>query len=157
MKLNNFSKLVVSIIIPLSAGLVGSIFTVSSISGWYSHLVKPSFNPPNWIFGPVWTTLYFMMGIALFLVWRGVWDKNKKKAVTIFSIQLFLNLIWSILFFGLHNPFLGLIDIVLLWISILWTVLSFHKISKAAALLLLPYLLWVSFASVLNYSVWMLN
>jgi translocator protein len=125
---------------------------------WYAGLNKPSFNPPGWIFGPVWTTLYIIMGIALYLVWRNsLVDKKTKIAVVLFSIQMALNLLWSILFFGMHNPLAGLIDIALLWTLILATMIAFYRISRPAGLLLVPYFLWVSFASVLNYMLWSLN
>jgi len=158
MKLNNFLKLVIAIVVSQLAGLIGSVFTVSSIPTWYATLQKPSFNPPNWIFGPVWTTLYFLIGIAAFLVWKkGLERKDVKIAIGVFGVQLFLNAIWSIIFFGLHSPGWALVNIVLLWLAIVWTIIVFYKISKPAAYLLLPYILWVSFAAYLNYTIWVLN
>ncbi len=145
-------KLVSSIILCELAGIIGSFFTISAISNWYIYLNKPSFSPPNYLFGPVWTTLYFLMGVSLYLVWQ-----KKKKVPSIFWVQLFLNAIWSILFFGLKSPILGLLDIIFLLIAIVLTVKSFYKSSKAAAFLLLPYLAWVTFATVLNFSIWILN
>ena len=163
MKLNNFFKLVIAIGISEMAGIIGSVFTISAIPNWYSTLVKPALNPPSWIFGPVWTTLYALMGIAAFLIWSSYAkvseDKKKgiKVALALFGIQLVLNTLWSIIFFGLHNPGGALVEIVFLWLAILATIIAFAKISKPAAYLLVPYLLWVSFASYLNYSIWALN
>jgi benzodiazapine receptor len=158
MKITNILKLVASIILCQLAGLIGSLATVPSIPTWYESLKKPSFNPPNWIFGPVWTGLYTLMGISLFMVWQKRADHPQvKTALFFFFIQLILNALWSVAFFGLRSPLLGLIDIVLLWIAILLTIKSFFGISKTAALLLLPYILWVSFAVLLNFSLWILN
>jgi len=158
MKLGNVYKLLIAICISELAGVIGSLFTVSSIPNWYSTLAKPALNPPGWVFGPVWTTLYALMGIAAWLVWKSGWGRKEVKvALGVFGIQLFLNAAWSIIFFGLKSPGWALIDIVLLWLAIIWTIVVFYKISKPAAYLLLPYLLWVSFASYLNYSIWMLN
>ncbi len=158
MKLNNFFKLVIAIVVAELAGIIGSVFTAPSIPTWYAELAKSALNPPAWIFGPAWTTLYFLMGVAAFLVWRrGLERKEVKTALTIFGGQLILNTIWSIIFFGLHNPFWALIEIIVLWLAILATILAFYKISRTAAYLLLPYILWVSFATYLNYSIWMLN
>ncbi len=165
MKLNNFFKLIITIVVSQLAGVIGSVFTTSAIPTWYAGLVKPALNPPAWVFGPAWTTLYALMGIALFLVWRQhsnilenvrmlrIW----RVSIAAFFVQLFLNAIWSIIFFGLQNPGWALIDIVVLWLAIVWTMFIFYKISKPAAYLLVPYILWVSFASYLNYSIWMLN
>ena len=156
--MKNIYKLIISIIIVQFAGIIGSIFTISSVSSWYLTITKPVLNPPSWIFGPVWITLYFMIGVSLFLVWkikkRG---DDKKKALRIFSYQLILNSLWSISFFGLQNPGLGLINILVLWLSIVWTMKLFYKVNKTAMYLLIPYLAWVSFATYLNYSIWILN
>ncbi len=138
------------------AGIIGVGFTASAIPLWYNTLNKPTFSPPSWIFGPVWTLLYTMMGIALFLIWNEK-TRNSRKALLVFSLQLFLNAIWSPVFFGLRSPFMGLLIITLLWISIILTMVNFYKISKRAAWLLVPYFLWVSFATVLNFSIWRLN
>ena len=147
-----------SIIICQLAGIIGSLFTAPSIPLWYANINKPSFNPPSWVFAPVWTTLYLLMGIALFLVWRkGLKRKDLKIAFAVFIFQLILNTLWSILFFGLKSPFVAFIEIVLLWISILISIILFFRISKVAGALLIPYLLWVSFASVLNFAIWRLN
>lgn len=155
--INKF-KLGVSIALPLLAGLIGSFFTAPAIDSWYQYLAKPSFSPPNWIFGPVWTLLYILMGIAFYLVWQSGFENKKKKiALLIFAIQLALNSLWSILFFGLENPFWALNEIICLWIFILATLVLFWKIKKSAGWLLFPYLVWVSFAAVLNFSIWQLN
>jgi len=158
MKIIIILKLVASIIVCQIAGLLGSLFTTPAIPTWYESLKKSSFNPPNWIFGPVWTGLYILMGISLFMVWQKRADYPRvKTALVFFFIQLILNALWSVAFFGVRSPLLGLIDIVLLWIAILLTIKSFFKILKTAALLLLPYILWVSFAVLLNFSLWILN
>ncbi|MBU0758165.1 MAG: tryptophan-rich sensory protein [Nanoarchaeota archaeon] len=155
---NKYVKLIASIVITQLAGILGSFFTITSISSWYSALNKPWFNPPNWIFGPVWTALYLMMGISLFLVWnKGVRTKIQKRAVFIFGVQLGLNSLWSILFFGIRSPLFAFIEIIFLWIAIVMTIGYFIRISKAAAYLLIPYILWVSFAAALNLSILMLN
>ncbi len=147
----NIPKLILSVGVCLGAGILGSIFTISSIPTWYATLNKPFFSPPNWIFGPVWTILYILMGVSLYLVWI----KNKVPAV--FWIQLILNALWSILFFGLKNPSLALVDIAALWVAIFLTIKSFYKINKPAGNLLIPYLLWVTFASILNLAIVVLN
>jgi translocator protein len=159
MKPVNIVKLVACCVVPILIGIVGSFFTTAdTLSDWYANLNKPFFNPPNWIFGPVWTTLYIMMGISAFLIWRkGLDDKVVRIALICFVIQLFLNAIWTPLFFGLRWPLLGLIDIVLLLNAVIVTIFVFSKISRPAALLLIPYLAWVSFATVLNASLYFLN
>lgn len=120
---------------------------------WYDQLIKPALNPPSWVFGPAWTVLYVLMAVAAVLVWR----KKKWNALAIFGVQLALNLIWTPLFFGLHSPSWAFVDIVLLWGAIVWTIVAFSKVSKTAAWLLAPYILWVSFAAYLNFSIWLLN
>jgi len=157
-KLKAIIKLLVSIAVCQCAGLIGSVFTMSAIPIWYATLQKPSFTPPNWLFAPAWGTLYLLMGISAFLIWRrGLADKQVKIALMVFAIQLILNALWSVAFFGFESPLSGVIVIVVLWLAILLTILRFSKISLVAAILLLPYLLWVSFASVLNISIWVLN
>ena len=143
----------------LVVGYLSGMVTKDSITTWYPTLVKPSFNPPNWIFAPVWTILYIMMGVAGGMVWNRMEQDAEivKKAFMFFIIQLALNAIWSLLFFYLHNPFLSLIEIVLLWLLIFETYTQFKKIDKVAGMLLVPYLAWVSFAMVLNGSIWWLN
>jgi tryptophan-rich sensory protein len=141
-----------------AVGVVGGLFTASSVSTWYATLARPSFNPPNWVFGPAWTLLYLLMGISLYIVWQHRGEMRKKRrAIILFLIQLGLNAAWSLIFFGLRSPLWAFADIMVLWVLILVTVVSFWKISRPAALLLIPYLLWVSFAAVLNYSIWNLN
>ncbi len=157
MKKENILKLLVSIFLPLFAGFVGSYFTMPSIETWYAELNKPELNPPNFIFAPVWTALYILMGISLFLVYSSDKKINKKTPLVLFGIQLILNSSWSIIFFGLQNPQLAMINIVILWIFILLTILSFSKISKVAGIILVPYLLWVTFASYLNLAIYLLN
>lgn len=152
----NIPKLILSIGLCLGAGVLGSFFTVSSIPTWYTTLNKPSFSPPNWVFGPVWTLLYILMGISLYLVWASK-SKVKQNALNLFFVQLGLNALWSIVFFGLHSPFLALLTIVALWAMIFLTIQAFLKINKISGRLLVPYLVWVSFATYLNYSIWVLN
>jgi len=140
------------------AGVIGSIFTSGSIPGWYAGLAKPLFNPPGWVFAPVWTVLYALMGIAAYLVYeKRQGRKDVGRALTIFASQLGLNVAWSIVFFGAHQILGAVIVIVLLWALILATIWLFSRISRAAAYLLIPYILWVSFASVLNISLYTLN
>jgi benzodiazapine receptor len=151
-------KLAASIALCQMAGLIGSLFTFPAIPTWYAHLNKPFFSPPNWVFGPVWTILYILMGISFFIIWSSKAKKSVKKyAVILFLIQLGLNSLWSLIFFGLKNPFLALIEIGVLWLMIYETIIKFAKINQAASRLLCPYLAWVSFASLLNLSVWLLN
>lgn len=158
MKFPIFFKLITAIIVSELAGIIGSVFTVSSISSWYATIIKPALNPPSYVFGPVWTTLYALMGVSAFLIWKkGLDRKDVKVALGIFLIQLVLNTLWSIIFFGLHSPGGALVEIILLWLAILATIIAFYKISRTAAYLLLPYILWVSFAAYLNYSIWVLN
>lgn len=155
---NKISHFFLSILICQLVGIIGGIFTITSIGSWYAFLEKPSFSPPNWVFGPVWTLLYFLMGVALFLVWESKKEKHLKwEAVGFFFAQLFLNFIWSFLFFSLENPGLAFLDIIFLWLFIILTMVYFRKISKTAFWLLVPYIIWVSFAAVLNFSIWRLN
>ncbi|OGZ32501.1 MAG: TspO protein [Candidatus Portnoybacteria bacterium RBG_13_40_8] len=150
--MKNFVKLIISVVVCEFAGAIGSFFTTPAVRGWYPTLIKPSFNPPNWLFAPVWTTLFLMMGIAMFLIW-----KKEKRGLTIFFAQLFFNVLWSIMFFGLKSPLLGFIVIVILWFLILATIVKFFKVSKTAGWLLVPYIFWVTFASILNFSILILN
>lgn len=158
MKKLNIFRLVVSIIIPQLIGFLGSLFTSSSVNSWYETLNKPTFSPPNEVFGPVWIILYLLMGISLYLIWNnGLENKDVHKAIIVFAIQLILNLLWSIAFFGLQSPVLGLIIIILLWLAIILTIRKFCPISSVAAWLLIPYLLWVTFAAILNYFLVVMN
>jgi translocator protein len=149
-------KLPLSIIACVLLGSLGSLATVTSIGSWYAGLVKPSFNPPNWIFGPVWTSLFIMMGIAFYLVWTSA-SEEKGKAMKLFALQFGFNILWSFIFFGLKAPWLGLIEMIMLWVFILVTTFEFYKINRSAGNLMLPYLLWVSFAAVLNGYIAVLN
>ncbi|OIO19176.1 MAG: TspO protein [Candidatus Magasanikbacteria bacterium CG1_02_32_51] len=156
----DFKKLIISVVVCQLAGVVGSVFTFSSISNWYVYLNKPSFNPPNWIFGPVWTVLFLLMGISLYIIWnnKAILQKNKKReAINIFVFQLFLNVLWTLLFFGLKSPALAFFEITVLWMTIFITIFKFKKFSSRAAWLLIPYLFWVTFASILNFALWALN
>jgi len=156
--MNNTIKLIVALVISQLAGIIGAIFTTPAIDGWYAGIVKPALNPPSWIFGPVWTTLFVLMGIAAFLVWKqGLERRDVRIALGIFVGQLVLNTLWSIIFFSLQSPGGAFIEIIFLWLAILATIVTFAKISRPAAWLLVPYILWVSFASYLNYAIWMLN
>jgi benzodiazapine receptor len=157
-KRQDASTLLICILICQCVGFIGSLFTQPSISTWYATLEKPSITPPNWVFSPVWIALFVLMGISLFLIWRtGLAEREAKVALGCFGAQLVLNLAWSMLFFGLRSPLGGLIDIAALWILIALTIFYFFKISKVACLLLLPYIVWVSFAAVLNFFIWRLN
>lgn len=139
-------------------GGLGGIVSASAIGTWYQSLHKPSYTPPDWIFGPAWTTLYAVMGIAAYLVWReGFGKRIVKAALFAFAIQLFFNALWSPLFFGLHSPLLAMVDIIFLWVALVITTAYFFHVITTAGLLMLPYLAWVSFATVLNYGLWRLN
>lgn len=156
--MKNLLKLIVCIAVCQLAGVIGSIFTIDNIPGWYESLTKPPLRPPNWVFAPVWITLYTLMGISLFLVIKKGFDAPGVKAGTgLFAIQLVLNTLWSIVFFGMHELLISVIIIAALWVFILMTMLKFKPISFTAAVLLLPYLLWVSFASYLNSAIYVLN
>ncbi len=151
-------NLLVFIAVAQAAGLIGTFFTFDAIPTWYPTLAKPWFSPPNWIFGPVWTTLYTLMGIAAFFVWEKRFQKtHASRGMNWYWAQLFLNAIWSPIFFGAKQLGWALIVIALLWVAILFTIREFWKIRPRYGVLLLPYLAWVSFASVLNYQLWMLN
>jgi len=151
-------KLVIAIAVCLAAGAIGSIFTAESVGTWFKEINKPSFSPPNWVFAPVWTALYILMGVSAYIIWMKGWGKKEVRgALTIFGMQLALNTLWSFLFFGMRNPFYGFIEIIFLWLAIAATIIRFNKLSRNAALLLVPYLLWVSFAAYLTYSIWQLN
>ncbi len=156
--MNKVIKLITAVALPLALGGFAGFFTSAAVQGWYSTITKPSFNPPNWIFAPVWTSLYVMMGIAFYIVWIKVEEnKIKTKAIIFYFIQLVLNFCWSIIFFYAAEPGWAFAEIMLLWIMIAATINKFSKISKAAAWLLVPYILWVSFAAVLNFAIWRLN
>lgn len=158
MKKTDILKLIACLIICQLAGFVGSLFTTPSIPTWYASLEKPSFTPPNWIFSPVWISLFVLMGISLFLVWqKSLHYPGVKTAMLWFGAQLALNILWSILFFGLKSPALAFVEIIFLWAAIFLTLVKSFKISRLASVLLLPYICWVSFAAVLNFFLWRLN
>jgi translocator protein len=157
MKPGNILMLILCIALPLLVGGIAGYATSSNISNWYTYLTKPSFNPPNYLFGPVWTTLYILMGISLFLIWKSSEGKNRSNSLTLFFIQLLLNFAWSFIFFQFHQIGAAFIEIILLWVSILLMIRAFYRTVKLAAYLQIPYLLWVSFATLLNGSIWYLN
>jgi tryptophan-rich sensory protein len=154
----NLSKLAICVGAVLAASAIGSFATVRAIPTWYKSLAKPSFNPPDWLFGPAWTVLYLLMAVAAWLVWKqGIGAPGVKLALAVFLVQLILNCLWSILFFGLRSPLAGLVDIVAMWLAILATIILFFRVSVPAGVLLLPYIAWVSFAALLNAAILRLN
>lgn len=157
MKKINIGKLSLSIIIPLVAGFLGSFFTGPAVKTWYLIINKPTWNPPSWVFAPVWTTLFIMMGIALYLVWSAKMSNKVRWALKMFSAQLVLNILWSVFFFGMQNFWMAFGEIIILWIAIALTIVDFSKVNKKAAWLLVPYIMWVSFASYLNFTIASLN
>ena len=151
-------RFIISIIICQSAGIFGSLFTFEAVPDWYITLEKPFFAPPNWIFGPVWIILYFLMGVSLYIVWENeLKSKTRNVFFVVFAIQLILNALWSLLFFGLKSPLLGLIDILILDVMLVVTIFYAKRVSKYAAMLLIPYMVWIIIASVLNYAIMVLN
>jgi translocator protein len=157
MKADLLIKLIVSIALPLAVGAVAGIFTTKAIPGWYATLNQPTFNPPNWLFGPVWTVLYVLMGISLYLIWKEPPSQIRTFAMAAFFIQLILNFSWSFLFFYFKSIGLAFGEIILLWLSILLTLILFYKIKPLATFINIPYLLWVSFATLLNAAYLKLN
>lgn len=157
MKKMQIIKLLISILLPLSIGAIAGIFTAQAVTEWYATLNRPSFNPPNYLFGPVWTTLYILMGFSLFLIWKSEASKKRNRAIIIFALQLFLNFWWSFIFFYFHLLGLALVEIGVLWINIFIMLWLFYKIKPLAAYINIPYLLWVSFATVLNAAYYLLN
>lgn len=161
--MNDFSireipKWIVSIIIVYIAGAIGTLFTLKEITTWYVYLAKPGWAPPNWVVGPIWSTLYILIGTALFLIWRkGLGRKDVQMALVVFAVQLIINVAWSLVFFGSHSIFGGLVMVILLWIAILINIFVFYRISKPAGLLLIPYLVWVTIAAYLQYNLFILN
>ncbi len=150
--------LIVCVAIPIAVGIIGSVFTITEIPGWYSGLQKPFFTPPGWVFGPAWTILYILMGLSLYLIVKdGLRTAPVRQGVILFAAQLLLNFAWSWIFFGRHAILLGLIDVLLLFVLVAATIWVFLRISRPAALLLVPYLCWVGFASLLNAMIWVLN
>ena len=151
-------RFIISIIICQSAGIFGSLFTFEAVPDWYITLEKPFFAPPNWIFGPVWIILYYLMGVSLYIVWKDeLKSKTRNVFFVVFAIQLILNALWSLLFFGLRSPLLGLIDILILDVMLVVTIFYAKRVSKYAAMLLIPYMVWIIIASVLNYAIMVLN
>jgi translocator protein len=149
--------LIVSILLPLVIGGLSGIVTSANIPTWYASINKPWFNPPNWIFGPVWTTLYILMGIASYIIYTSEISYHRMRSLLFYTIQLCLNFAWSFIFFGLKNPGIALIEIIFMWIFIYLTILQFGKISSIASWLMVPYITWVSFASILNFYIYILN
>ncbi len=150
-------KFIVSLFLPLGVGFIAGMFTAKAIPSWYATLNRPSFNPPNWLFGPVWTTLYILLGISLFLIWKQNESKERNIAIVVFLVQLVLNFCWSFIFFYFQQIGFAFIEIILLWISILIMLISFYKIKPVATYINIPYLLWVTFATILNAAYYFLN
>lgn len=157
MKTKQAAKLIASLLLPLAVGGIAGIFTAEAIPGWYATLNKPSFSPPNWVFGPVWTTLYIAMGISFFMIWNMDASKARNQAIGVFMVQLFLNFCWSFFFFHFKMIGIALIDIVALWIMIVVMIFQFYRLKPLAAIINIPYLLWVSFATALNAAYFLLN
>jgi len=153
----NIFKLIGCITLPLVVGGVSGFITASQISGWFATLTKPSFNPPNYLFGPVWTTLYILMGVSFYMILNLAPNRGRTIAIAAFGVQLFLNFWWSIIFFSFHRLDLAMVEIALLWVSIVWMIFSFFRQRPLAGYLQIPYLLWVSFASALNLGILLLN
>ena len=156
-RVRSLRRLAISIVLCFVPAVLGSLFTVSSIGSWYTTLAKPWFTPPDWLFGPVWTVLYLLMGISLYRIWMHPGAPDIRLPVAVFGVQLALNALWSFLFFGLQSPRYGLLGIIPLWIAILATIGIFYPVDRKAAYLLVPYILWVTIASALNYAVYVLN
>jgi tryptophan-rich sensory protein len=153
--MKNWAKAVISIAIPQLVAAAGAYFTITGRGSWYEAIERPEWNPPNWVFGPVWTLLYILMGIAFYLVWKS--GKPARLAMILWCVQLGLNFLWSYLFFGQHQIGWALVEIIALWLAILATIFAFAKINKGASWLLVPYISWVSFAAILNYAIWIMN
>jgi len=153
----NYGKLVMSLVFSISAGLIGSIYTFPSVTNWYPTLLKPSWTPPSFLFGPVWTILYILIGISLYLVWKKAPSVKVSRVLWVFYLQLLLNALWSFIFFGAHLLWLAYFEILLLWTIIIINIFMAYRINKTAGWLLFPYFLWVSFASVLNFATASLN
>ncbi|MBN1896279.1 MAG: tryptophan-rich sensory protein [Candidatus Aenigmarchaeota archaeon] len=158
MKVESWSKLLFSVIVCNVAGVIGSIFTTPNITTWYATLVKPSFVPPNWVFAPVWTTLFIMMGVSFYFVWeKEKFSRECNRCLKVFTAQLVLNILWSVLFFGAKNLAAAFVEIIILWIFIAYTIRLFWNVDRRSGYLLMPYIAWVSFAALLNLSLWLLN
>jgi tryptophan-rich sensory protein len=157
MKISHIIKLIISILLPLSVGAAAGMFTSQAVPTWYASLNRPSFSPPNWVFGPVWTSLYILLGISFFLIWKEKASKERDLAIKVFLVQMLLNFAWSFLFFYFNLIGAALIEIILLWTSIAAMIYLFYKIKPVAAYMNIPYLLWVSFATILNAGYYFLN
>lgn len=157
MKIKSFWRLLLSLAIPLSAGVLGSLFTTPAVQSWYLTINRPVWIPPSWLFGPVWTSLFIMMGVALYLVWSTKMNNKARMSLKLFAAQLVLNVLWSVIFFGMGNFWLAFGEILVLWIFILITIVSFGKVNRVASWLMVPYILWVTFASYLNFTIASLN
>jgi translocator protein len=156
--LSNNLKLLICILICQATGIISGLLTNAQNNVWYDNIIKPSWNPPGYLFGPVWTVLYLLMAISLWIVWKSnAYEPMKKEAMLLFASQLFLNFWWTILFFKFQSPIAAFIEIIIMISLILFTIFRFAEISKTAAWLLLPYISWVFFATLLNYKLWVLN
>ena len=155
--MNKILKLIISLALPLLVGFTASLYTRPEIEGWYRLLNRPEWNPPNWLFAPVWTSLYILMGVACYLIWIKAPSAQRRAALLLYFAQLALNFTWSFLFFRMHQPGLAFVEIILLWLCILLTIFAFARLSRLAAWLLVPYISWVSFAAILNYTIWQMN
>lgn len=156
--IQSYRKLAAAILLCVLAGSLGSLVTITGPGSWYSSLEKPFFAPPNWLFAPMWITLFVLMGIALYLIWEsGTERRDVRVALGIFGLQFLLNILWSFLFFGMKSPLLGFIDILLLWVMILFTIRAFYQVKKSAAYFLIPYIAWVTLASALNGAIYFMN
>ncbi len=155
--MNKFIKLLVLLLLPLTIGAISGYFTVTGVSSWYAELNKPSWNPPNWIFGPVWTTLYLLMGYSSYRIAQHKPSKERSNALILYGLQLFCNFWWSILFFGFHLIGTALVEISILWLLIVFMIFKFRKLDSLAAYINIPYLIWVSFAGVLTATIYSLN
>ena len=156
--IQSYPHLIAAVLFCIIVGSIGSLVTISGPDSWYANLAKPFFAPPNWVFAPVWITLFTLMGISLYLIWQSGTEKPEvRKAFAIFGMQFFLNVIWSFLFFGLKSPLLGLADIVILWLMIAATIAAFYRVKRSAAYLLIPYIAWVTLAAALNGAVYFMN
>jgi translocator protein len=156
--IQSYPKLAAAILLCVIVGSLGSLVTATGAGSWYSTLQKPFFNPPNWLFAPMWITLFVLMGIGLYLVWEsGTERREVKVALGIFGVQFLLNVIWSFLFFGLESPLLGFMEIILLWVMIVVTIVAFYRVNKSAAYFLIPYLAWVTIAAALNGAIYIMN
>ncbi len=156
--MNRIAKAAIFVIVAELAGNIGAIFTITAIPTWYAALAKPSFTPPNWLFGPVWIVLFALMGVSAYLIYeKGAKNKEVRIALSVFAAQFALNILWTFLFFGLRSPLLGMACIIALWAAILATIALFYRISRRAAFLLVPYIAWVSVALALNYFIIVLN